>query len=130
MSKPFELKVDPRSAVPVYEQIKSFFKLKILSGEWADGDQLMSIRELAVKLRINPNTIIKVYNQLETEGFLLSRQGSGHFVKRPDPAQMREEKRELFKRLTDDYMAKALEIGFGAEEMLAEISGKAGRKKS
>lgn len=130
MSKPFDLKVDPRSAVPVYEQIKSFFKLKILSGEWEDGDQMMSIRELAVKLGINPNTIIKVYNQLETEGFIHSRQGSGHFVRRPDPALMKAEKRELFKRLTDDYISKALEIGFGAEEMMAEISGKTGRKKS
>ncbi len=130
MSKPFELKVDPRSAVPVYEQIKSFFKLRILSGDWADGEQLMSIRELAVKLRINPNTIIKVYDQLETEGFINSRQGSGHFVKRPDATRMQKEKRELFQRLTDDYMSKSLEIGFNSDEMLAEISRKAGRKKS
>ena len=59
-----QVRIDAKSAVPVYEQIKQAIKLAILSGRLKDGDQLMTLRDMALKLTVNPNTIIMVYDQL------------------------------------------------------------------
>ncbi len=118
---PFEIKVDVKSALPVYEQIKRAIKLVILSGRLEEGDQLMSIRELALKLQINPNTIIKVYYQLEMEGFVLSRPGAGYFVKL-DGKKIQKERRELFEQATDEYISKVTDMGYSLEDITQEIN--------
>ncbi len=118
---PFEIKVDVKSALPVYEQVKRAIKLVILSGRLEEGDQLMSIRELALKLQINPNTIIKVYYQLETEGFVLSRPGAGYFVKF-DGKKIQKERRELFEQATDEYISKVTDMGYSLEDITQEIN--------
>ncbi len=118
---PFEIKVDVKSALPVYEQIKRAIKLVILSRRLKEGDQLMSIRELALKLQINPNTIIKVYYQLETEGFVISRPGAGYFVKL-DSAKLQKEKRALFEQATDEYISKVTDMGYSLEDILQGIN--------
>ncbi len=118
---PFEIKVDVKSALPVYEQIKRAIKLVILSGRLKEGDQLMSIRELALKLQINPNTIIKVYYQLEMEGFVLSRPGAGYFVKF-DGKKIQKERRELFEQATDEYISKVTDMGYSLEDITQEIN--------
>ena len=118
---PFEIKVDVKSALPVYEQIKRAIKLVILSGRLEEGDQLMSIRELALKLRINPNTIIKVYYQLEMEGFVISRPGAGYYVKF-DGKKIQKERRELFEQATDEYISKVTDMGYTLEDITQEIN--------
>lgn len=118
---PFEIKVDVKSALPVYEQIKRAIKLVILSGRLEEGDQLMSIRELALKLQINPNTIIKVYYQLEMEGFVLSRPGAGYFVKF-DGKKIQKERRVLFEQATDEYISKVTDMGYSLEDITQEIN--------
>ncbi len=118
---PFEIKVDVKSALPVYEQIKRAIKLVILSKRLKEGDQLMSIRELALKLQINPNTIIKVYYQLEMEGFVISRPGTGYFVKL-DSTKLQKEKRKLFEQATDEYISKVTDMGYSLEDILQGIN--------
>jgi len=120
---PFEIKVDVKSALPVYEQIKRAIKLVILSGRLREGDQLMSIREMALKLKINPNTIIKVYYQLEIEGFVISRPGAGYFVKF-DGKKIQKERRELFEQATDEYISKVTDMGYSLEDITQEINTK------
>lgn len=120
----FNIKIDAKSALPVYEQIKQAIKLAILSGYLEEGDRLMSIREMAVKLQINPNTILKVYYQLENEDFINSRPGSGYFVK-IDRKKIQKERAELFEKLTGEYFSKAFLLGYSLEEMVNEISRKA-----
>ncbi len=117
----FEIKVDVKSALPVYEQVKRGIKLVILSGRLEDGDQLMSIRELALKLQINPNTIIKVYYQLEMEGFVISRPGAGYFVKL-DSQKMQKERLELFVKATDEYISKVTDMGYSLENIIQELN--------
>jgi GntR family transcriptional regulator len=117
----FEIKVDVKSALPVYEQIKRAIKLVILSRRLKEGDQLMSIRELALKLQINPNTIIKVYYQLEMEGFVISRPGAGYFVKL-DNTNLQKEKRALFEQATDEYISKVTDMGYSLEDILQGIN--------
>ena len=67
------LKIDAGSAVPVYEQLKRQIKLKVISGKYQPDSKLPSIRQLASELKINPNTIAKVYRQLESENILYSK---------------------------------------------------------
>jgi len=108
--------------VPVYEQVKQGMKLAIISGYLQRADQVMSIRELAARLKIHPNTIAKVYYQLEVEGFIYSKPGTGYFVK-VDHRKIQREKQDLFKKVTRDYVAKAMNLGYSLEDMIAELQG-------
>ncbi len=116
-----QIRIDAKSAVPAYEQIKRAIKLAILSGRLKDGEQLTTLREMALNLMVNPNTIIKVYDQLENEGFIYSRPGAGYYVKL-DPAKFRQGNHELFREVTRDYISKAVQLGYSAEQMLSEIT--------
>ena len=115
--KILDFKIEAKSAVPVYEQIKQAVKLAIISGYLREDDQLMSIRELGARLQIHPNTISKVYYQLETEGFVYSRQGTGYFVK-IDPEKFQKEKHELLRKVTQEYISKVTRLGYSPGEML------------
>ena len=113
----FEFKVDVKSALPVYEQVKRAIKLAILSGRLQQGEKLMSLRELALKLQINPNTIMKIYSQLEVEGYIYSRPGSGYFVQY-DKEKIKQERYELFEEETQDYISKVVELGYSFDDIL------------
>lgn len=115
------IKIDPKSPVPTYEQIKQAIKMAILSGQLDEGDQLLSLREMALKLHVNPNTVIKVYYQLEMEGFVYSRPGAGYYVKL-DPATIKAGKHDFFQRITEEYVAKAAQLGYSMEEIIDRIS--------
>jgi len=81
----------------------------------------MSLRELALKLQINPNTIIKVYYQLEVEGYIYSRPGAGYFVKF-DRKKIQKEKGELFEEVTSEYISRAMDLGYSLEEIIEELN--------
>ena len=72
--------VDPAGPVPIYRQIVDQAIYRIAEGELTHGDQLPSIRSLSLELRVNPNTVIKAYRELEHSGFAASRHGKGYFV--------------------------------------------------
>ncbi|HAL63335.1 MAG: GntR family transcriptional regulator [Firmicutes bacterium] len=72
--------LDFRDSRPVYEQICEKIKNLIVSGIIKSGDKIMSVRDMAAALTINPNTIVKAYKQLEQEGYIYSVQGRGYFV--------------------------------------------------
>lgn len=72
--------IDPRSAVPLYAQIASRLRAAIAGGQLAPGTGLPSVRQLASQLRINPATVVQAYRELEREGFVAIRQGSGTTV--------------------------------------------------
>ncbi|MCK5057590.1 MAG: GntR family transcriptional regulator [Candidatus Aminicenantes bacterium] len=120
--KLLSFKIEAKSAVPVYEQVKQGMKLAIISGYLERADQVMSIRELAARLKIHPNTIAKVYYQLEVEGFIYSKPGTGYFVK-VDHRKIQREKQGLFKKVTRDYVAKAMNLGYSLEDMIVELRG-------
>ena len=71
------LRVDPGLPAPLYRQITDQVIYRIAAGEIREGEQLPSIRRLATELRINPNTVIKAYRELELRGFAASRHGKG-----------------------------------------------------
>lgn len=106
--------------MPVYEQVKQAVKLAIISGYLKEDDQLMSIRDLGARLKIHPNTISKVYYQMEMEGFIYSRHGAGYFVK-VEKEKIQKEKKELFRQVTQEYITKATKLGYTVTEMLEEL---------
>ncbi len=74
------ISLDFRDSRPVYEQICGKIKELILEGVLSEGDKIMSVREMAASLTINPNTIVKAYKELEGGGYIYSVQGKGYFV--------------------------------------------------
>ena len=117
--------VNARAAMPVYEQVKQEIKLLIVSGHLAPEDKLPPIRELAARLKVNANTIVKVYYQLDVEGYIYSQPGTGYFV-RPDRPEKGDEKQGLFEQITTDYISKALKLGYSLEEMAENLKKRAG----
>lgn len=118
--KKLNFKVNAKSAVPVYKQLKQAVKRYIISGYLQSGDQLISIREMASLQNIHPNTIVKVYSQLELEGLIYSRHGTGYFVAE-DLKNIHEEKQDLFNEAVWDYIQKARQLGYTIQEMAALV---------
>lgn len=106
-----EFSIETDSPVPLYEQIKRKIKLKIVSGILTPDEKLIPIREYARLLKVNSNTIVKVYYQLDNEGYLYSRPGQGYFVKRTFKEENQKEI-ELFRSITDEYLKNATDLGF------------------
>src|ERR1700757_1675540 len=77
---PFRFRLDLHSGVPVYRQIVDQVRGGVASGALAVGDQLPTVRQLAVDLSINPNTVVRAYRELEFGGLLETHQGTGTFI--------------------------------------------------
>lgn len=107
--------------MPVYQQIKQEIRRRILAGEYKTGDQLTPIRELAKDLSVNPNTIVKVYYQLEVEGYIQAKPGQGYFVSALDQERKLEDNRTLFLQYLDDFLHRLGEIGFGPADLILEL---------
>ena len=108
---------------PLYAQLERAIRLGIATGRLRQDEQLPTVRELAVDLRINANTVAKVYRDLERSGVLETRRGIGTFVKTSAPRAMaRSERDRLLKELTDGFLAQAAGQGFSVDELLAHIT--------
>ncbi len=73
-------KLNPETHLPIYEQIKEMVKNMIISGVLKDDERIPSVRELAMQMAINPNTIQKAYKELESDGYIYSLRSKGYFV--------------------------------------------------
>jgi GntR family transcriptional regulator len=115
-------KLNPKSGVPVYRQIQDQIRYGIANGLLAAGEQLPTVRALAVELSVNPNTVIKAYSELEREGILTTEQGSGTFVAAEPPAVLAEEHRQAkLDTLCAEFLAQAARYGFSAEDTVRAI---------
>jgi len=101
--------VDPESSVPIYAQIVERIKWGVVTGALVKDRQLPSVRELAAHLRINPNTVIKAYRELEFEGFVQTRRGQGTFVTGAGHATDQERQ-----RLLQETLGNAAEVALTA----------------
>lgn len=109
--------VDPSSAVPVYAQIMDQVKRGISSGLLKTGERLPSIRELARELRINPNTVVRAYRELEREGVVESRRGQGSYVAESQHASSLAARRELLAPAVDRLLVEAYHLGLNDDEL-------------
>lgn len=115
--------LDLESGIPIYRQLKERIKFAIATGEIKPGDQLPTVRQLAVDLQVNMNTVSRVYSELEREGYLATRQGKGTFVRDTAPTERiidpaRDERLEL---LIEKFLVDAYNLGFTPEDLKTRI---------
>ena len=114
--------VDPRDKTPVYAQLERAIQSAIAAGRLNIGEQLPTVRQLAVDLRINANTVAKVYAFLERAGMLETRRGVGTFVAARAAAPQEEALRRMdLNRLVDRFLADLSHHGFHVDDVLPEI---------
>lgn len=111
-----DLQINQASGIPIYVQLKEAIKHWILVGKYPPGSQLPTVRQLAVALKINPNTVARVYSELESEGVLATRQGRGTFVKETDVLPSDAGRKELKARL-EQLLKTAYELGYSVDDV-------------
>ena len=114
--------IDPNDATPIYAQLERGLRAGIATGRLQPGDQLPTVRQLAVDLRVNANTVARVYAELERAGVIETRRGVGSFVS-ATPAQAhppREHERRL-RTFATRVLADADRAGFEVDELLAAL---------
>ena len=111
------LELDFRSGIPIYLQVVERIKERLAAGKLKPGDQLPTVRSLALELRVNFNTVARAYKELEIRGILNTQQGTGTFIGEQSVAVDDIERRRLINRLLDEFLARAAQQGL----TLAEI---------
>jgi GntR family transcriptional regulator len=115
--------LDPRDPTPIYAQLERGLRAAIATGRLAPGDQLPTVRQLAVDLRINANTVARVYAELERRGVLETRRGVGSFVSAgPAQAQPPRDRERRLRAFVTRVLADADAAGFTLEEILDALS--------
>ncbi len=121
MRNGFEFRLDLRSGVPVYRQIIDQVRAGVASGTLTAGDQLPTVRQLAVDLAINPNTVLRAYRELELGGFLETQQGTGTFNTQKKVKRDEAERARQLSQLAGEFLSRAGAAGFTAEELLEQL---------
>lgn len=114
------LHLDYRDVRPIYAQITDGIRQQISAGVLLQGDRLPSVRELAVELSINPNTIQRAYRQLEMEGWIATVPGKGCFVSAQPTEDPHEELRLL--HVFEDTVKKLLAMGYTQQELTQKLT--------
>ena len=114
--------IDPGDSTPIYAQVERGLRAAIASGRLRVGDQLPTVRQLAVELRVNANTISRVYVDLERAGVLETRRGVGSFVSAsPTQARPPAEHERRLKAFATRVLSDASASGFTVEEVLKAL---------
>lgn len=113
--------LDYSSGVPVYRQIIDQIRFGIASGQLKLGEQLPTVRALAVELKVNLNTISKAYKELEIKNILETQQGSGTFISKTEQVVPEEELEDKLKDLCVQFSSVALSYGFTLDEVMHEL---------
>jgi len=113
--------LDPKSGVPFYRQIIDQIRYGIARGDLKVGEQLPTARALAVDLKINLNTVIKAYKELEIQDVLQSQQGSGTFVGGFQVQIPEAEKKAKLQEICTEFINIAASYGFTPDELIREL---------
>lgn len=115
-----QIKLDFRSGVPIYVQIKEQIKRLVANGDLVPGEQLPTVRQLATDLRVNFNTIARAYRMLDDEGFISTQHGRGTYIWEPTEQDARKKmRRESLEGLTRWYLEEAEQQHYSPEEIAA-----------
>src|SRR5665811_467030 len=120
-SPSFRFRLDLHTGVPVYRQIMDQVRGGVASGSLVAGDQLPTVRQLAVDLAINPNTVIRAYRELELGGLLESHQGTGTFIRAQEFAGGEQVRARQLARIVNECVARAGAAGFTVQDLLEQL---------
>lgn len=115
------IRIEPSSPIPIYRQIIDQIRYQIATGALKEGDQVPSVRQLADKLAVNQNTILKVYNQLCTEKVLRVERGSGTFVAASRQSIPVVERKKIVAKLLRDAAVQAINLDVGLEQIKEQL---------
>jgi len=117
----FEFRLDPQSGVPVYRQLIDQVMGGMAAGALAAGHQLPTVRQVAVDLSINPNTVVRAYRELEIRGVLETQQGTGTFISHQKVRRDDVERQRQLSQLVADFVARAGAAGFTIHDLLEQL---------
>jgi GntR family transcriptional regulator len=117
-----DFNVDAASRTPIYRQLAEQIRSAIARGRLTANARLPSVRELSRRLVINPNTVARVYTELERDGLLVTRHGLGVFVAPPGSDLTKKARKERLMILLDGFFTEAVLLGFSADEVRDLIS--------
>jgi GntR family transcriptional regulator len=119
----FRFQLDLHSGMPVYRQIMDQVRGGIASGALTAGDQLPTVRQLAVDLEINPNTVVRAYRELELGGLLETHQGTGTFISAQKMKRADAQREKQLAQIVADCVSRAGAAGFTVDELIEELRG-------
>ncbi len=109
--------VDPSNDVPIFRQIVQQIKTAVAMGRLQPEEPLPSVRQLAVELAVNPNTVARAYLDLEIEGVIYKRQGAGTFVSGQGVEMSRAERRRVLSEMFEKALVEGVNLGMGEDEL-------------
>jgi len=123
-----EFKLDPKSGIPFYRQVIDQIRYGVASGELKVGEQLPTVRALAVSLKVNLNTVSKAYRDLEIQSVLETQQGTGTFIG-PISVQIPEaERQNKIASICSEFLSIGSSYGFNIDDMITELKKRKGGK--
>ncbi len=130
----FAFRLDAHSGVPVYRQLIDQVQGAVATGALRTGDQLPTVRQVAVDLTINPNTVLRAYREMEIRGVLDTQQGAGTFIAEQKSTMSGDERERQLAQLAGEFVSRAGLLGFTVEELMERLrdlaqDGGANRRK-
>ncbi len=113
--------LDPKAGIPFYRQIIDQIKYGIVTGRLRIGEQLPTVRALAVELKINLNTVSKAYKELEIQNVLETQQGTGTFVNKVDIDLPEKERKKKLQDICNEFSTIAFSYGFSIDDIIVEL---------
>ena len=121
--------LDPKSGIPFYRQIIDQIRYGVATGKLTIGEQLQTVRALAVQLKVNLNTVSKAYRELEIQNVLETQQGTGTFIGNLEIKIPEEERGKKLTSICTEFFNIASSYGFSTEEIIQELKTKKGGNK-
>jgi GntR family transcriptional regulator len=112
---------------PIYLQIINYIKKDIIGGKLNPGEKLPSVRELAAELKVNPNTVSRVYQEIEREGITYTQRGMGTYIKE-DVEMVLRIKREMAEETIKEFLENMKRLGFTKEDVVKLVEDKWGER--
>lgn len=116
-----DFKLDPKTGTPFYRQIIDQIRFGIAAGKLKAGEQLPTVRSLAVDLQVNLNTVAKAYRELEIQQVLETQQGSGTFIGEINIPLSDKEKSNKLKEICNEFTAIAFSYGFSTDDIISQL---------
>ena len=116
-----QFKLDPKTGSPFYRQIIDQIKFGIATGNLKTGEQLPTVRSLAVELKVNLNTVAKAYKELEIQDVLATQQGTGTFISDIKVQISAKDKANKLKEICNEFSSIAFSYGFSISDIINQL---------
>ena len=116
-----QFQINTASRLPIYQQLATQVRQAVARGTLKPGDRLPSVRQLSRELVVNPNTVARVFTELEREGITNTRPGLGVFIAEPKAELTKQVRERRLIDLLDNLLTEAVHLGFSAQEVISLV---------